>query len=216
MIGPHQAIICSLTWAGQGAAAWIAIFERRQVVAAAHRLGQLQHPAEHRRHQLAVRDPVLLDQRQVVLGVEVLHHDHGAAVADRQRTPRPAAPSGTAAPATGRSCPRGSATACCRKSNSGSGWPAGSRAAAAGCPWAGRWCPTSTASACPASRRRSVSAGYGADRRSSKSTNGPSSPAPSDHQAQRHLRALSDRLAARRRARARDVISTCDSLLLTM
>jgi hypothetical protein len=25
MIGPHHAIICSLTWTGQGAAAWMAI-----------------------------------------------------------------------------------------------------------------------------------------------------------------------------------------------
>ena len=59
--------------------------QRRQVVALAHAFRQLEHAAEHRGHQLDVRDAVLLDQRQALLGIEVLHDHHGAAVADGQR-----------------------------------------------------------------------------------------------------------------------------------
>ena len=57
--------------------------QRRQVVLVAHLLGQLQHAHEHRRHELRVRDVVLLDQRERLLGIEVLHRDHGAAEAHR-------------------------------------------------------------------------------------------------------------------------------------
>ena len=58
--------------------------ERGQVMPAAHPFGQFQHPAEHRRDELAVRHPVALDQAQVLLGIEFLHDDHGPAVADGQ------------------------------------------------------------------------------------------------------------------------------------
>ncbi len=59
-------------------------FERRKVIARAHRLGQLQHAREHGRHELAVGDAVDLDEFEIPLGVEVLHDDGGAAHADRQ------------------------------------------------------------------------------------------------------------------------------------
>ena len=54
-------------------------FERRDVVLLSGLLGQLEHAHEHRRHHLAVGDVVVVDERQVLLGVEVLHrHDGGA------------------------------------------------------------------------------------------------------------------------------------------
>ena len=53
--------------------------ERGQVVALRTCLRQLQHAREHRRHELAVRDAPLLDQREITLGIEVLHDDRGAA-----------------------------------------------------------------------------------------------------------------------------------------
>ena len=58
--------------------------QRRQVVTTTRRFRQLQHAAEHRRHELAVRDPIPLHQLQVLLGIEVLHDHHGSAVADDQ------------------------------------------------------------------------------------------------------------------------------------
>ena len=42
-------------------------------------LRQLQHPDEHGRHELRVRDAPVLDGLQGLLGVESLHHDHRAA-----------------------------------------------------------------------------------------------------------------------------------------
>ena len=53
--------------------------QRRHVVARADLLGQLQHPDEHRRDPLAVRDPVPLDRGQRGLRLEPLHHDDRAA-----------------------------------------------------------------------------------------------------------------------------------------
>ena len=42
-------------------------------------VGQLEHPAEHRRHELAVGDPVLLDGGEELLRIEALHdHRRGA------------------------------------------------------------------------------------------------------------------------------------------
>ena len=58
-------------------------FQRRDVVARAHLVRQLQHAHEHGRHQLRLRDLVLLDQLQEFLGVEMLHDDGGAAERDR-------------------------------------------------------------------------------------------------------------------------------------
>ena len=87
MIGPHHSIICSLTGTGQGAAPWIADLQRRDVVSAAHLVGQFEHPREHRRHELGVRHAMALDERQELLGIEVLHDDRGAAHADRQTDP---------------------------------------------------------------------------------------------------------------------------------
>ena len=59
--------------------------QRRQVVAPAHVLGQLEHPAEHRRHDLRVGDPVALDGGEVLLGVEALHDHRRRAEAQRAR-----------------------------------------------------------------------------------------------------------------------------------
>ena len=56
---------------------------RGDVVARPHLLGQLQHPHEHGRHQLRLRNPVLLDQLQKFLGVEGFHDHRGAAEDDR-------------------------------------------------------------------------------------------------------------------------------------
>ena len=53
--------------------------ERRHVVLRAHLVRQLEEAHEHGRHDLGVRDPVLRDQRQEFLGVEILHDHRGAA-----------------------------------------------------------------------------------------------------------------------------------------
>ena len=55
--------------------------QRVVAVAQAHFGRELQHAHEHRRHPLAVGDAVALDQRQRLLGVEVLHDHRGAAEA---------------------------------------------------------------------------------------------------------------------------------------
>ena len=56
------------------------------VVLFPNRLGQLEHPHEHRRHELGVGDPVGLDQTQHGLGVELAHDDRrGADAVDRHR-----------------------------------------------------------------------------------------------------------------------------------
>ena len=59
-------------------------FERREVVFLAHVLRQFEHAREHGRHELRVRDLVLLDELQIVLGIEALHHDHFRAFGDRE------------------------------------------------------------------------------------------------------------------------------------
>ena len=51
----------------------------RDIVPGAHRLGQLQHPHEVGRHELACVAAMLLDQSQGGLGVEPLHDHHRAA-----------------------------------------------------------------------------------------------------------------------------------------
>ncbi len=53
--------------------------QRRDVVFQPHRVGQLEKAHEHGRHELAVRDLVLADERQEFLGVEMLHDHRGAA-----------------------------------------------------------------------------------------------------------------------------------------
>ena len=58
--------------------------QRRQVVAGPRLIGQLQHPREHRRHQLAVRDLIALDQAQILLGIEVFHDHHRSTATDGQ------------------------------------------------------------------------------------------------------------------------------------
>ena len=82
MIGPHHSIISLLDRRRAGRRGVDRDLQRRQVVALAHLLRQLQHAREHRRHQLAVRDAPFLDQREIMLGVELLHDDGGAADAD--------------------------------------------------------------------------------------------------------------------------------------
>ena len=49
--------------------------EAREVVAVANRRVELEHPDEHGRNELAVGDPVVLNQGQRLLCVETLHHD---------------------------------------------------------------------------------------------------------------------------------------------
>ena len=58
-------------------------FQRRDVVARAHLVRQLQHAHEHGRHQLRLRGLVFLDEFQKFLSVEMLHDDGGAAERDR-------------------------------------------------------------------------------------------------------------------------------------
>ena len=53
--------------------------QARVIVFAADRLGQLEDSDEHRRHHLRMRHPVLLDKRERLFRVEVLHDDRGAA-----------------------------------------------------------------------------------------------------------------------------------------
>ncbi len=53
--------------------------EARHVVGGANLGGQLQHAHEHRGHHLAHGRAVLLHQREVLLGIEVLHRHDGAA-----------------------------------------------------------------------------------------------------------------------------------------
>ena len=52
---------------------------RRQVEAAAFRLGHLQHAREHRRHPLARGDAIVLDGLQREQRIELRHHHDGAA-----------------------------------------------------------------------------------------------------------------------------------------
>ena len=53
--------------------------QRRQVVLLAYLRRQLEHADEHRRHDLRGRHLVSLDEREELLGIEVLHHDDGRA-----------------------------------------------------------------------------------------------------------------------------------------
>ena len=49
-------------------------FKARNVVLATGRLVEFEHAHEHGRHHLTQRDLVLLDQPEVVLGIEAFHH----------------------------------------------------------------------------------------------------------------------------------------------
>ena len=53
--------------------------QARHVVTVADIVGKLEHPDEHGRHELRVRDPVFGDQAKHGLGVELSHHDRGGA-----------------------------------------------------------------------------------------------------------------------------------------
>ena len=53
-------------------------FQRRDIVAAPHVVGQFEYADEHGRYELGLRDPMFLDQAQKFLGVEGFH-DHGRA-----------------------------------------------------------------------------------------------------------------------------------------
>ena len=53
--------------------------QARHVVRLTHRVGQLEHPHEHGRHELGVRDAVVLDEPQHGLGVELAHQDRRGA-----------------------------------------------------------------------------------------------------------------------------------------
>ena len=68
MIGPSQSIICCLTSTAIGAAACTTSSRLERSNAARSASGQLQHPDEHGRHELAVGDPVALDERQRLAG----------------------------------------------------------------------------------------------------------------------------------------------------
>ena len=56
---------------------------RGEVVFIAHFVRQFEHPRKHRRHKLAVRDPVRLDQPEELFRIEPFHDDRRAAHADR-------------------------------------------------------------------------------------------------------------------------------------
>ena len=60
--------------------------EARDVVTRSGLGAQLQHPDEHRRDELSVRDRMSIDQGETFLGVEALHHDHGGADAMDRHT----------------------------------------------------------------------------------------------------------------------------------
>ncbi len=86
--------------------------QRGDVVALAHLVRKGQEPVEHRRHEVHVRDPVLLDQRKGLLGVPPLHHHHRHAAAEgRHERDGERARRGTAARCRGARCRRGSRTA---------------------------------------------------------------------------------------------------------
>jgi len=78
MTGPHQAIICSFTGTGQGAAAWKTPVRVETSYLVRYLLRQLQHAYEVGGHELGRGDLVLFDLAKRVLGVEPLH-DHNRA-----------------------------------------------------------------------------------------------------------------------------------------
>ncbi len=85
MTGPNHSIICFFTGAGHGAAAWMTVSSDDTSYFVPRVLGKFEHAHEHRRYDLAVGDVVLLDERQVLLGIEVFHrHDGGADGVDRK------------------------------------------------------------------------------------------------------------------------------------
>ena len=95
-------------------------------------------------------DPVFFDQRQVLLGIEALHDDRGAAVADRQpdrglrrrvveRRGRQVHHAFAVAPQLVNEIEQRQLLR-----------TAAAPAAAAGCLWVGRWSPTNRASTCRA------------------------------------------------------------------
>ena len=53
--------------------------ETRDVVGLADRVGELEHPHEHSRHELRMRDAMRFNHTQHGLGVEPGHHDRGSA-----------------------------------------------------------------------------------------------------------------------------------------
>ena len=133
--------------------------QRRHVVLGAHLLGQLEHPHEHRRHELRVRDPVPLDRREARLGIEVLEHDRSAAEAvDRdaelQRC-RVVQRRGREVDGVARRC----RTVASNPASAGSGCRPACARAGTGSPWGDPSSPTSTSSRDPRAPRRAARPG---------------------------------------------------------
>ena len=79
MTGPHHSIIPPLHVDRTGRGGVHADLQRRYVILGPRLLGELQHPYEHRRHNLRDADLVLAHEAQVVLRIEALHDDDRAA-----------------------------------------------------------------------------------------------------------------------------------------
>jgi hypothetical protein len=60
--------------------------ERGQIVAFAHGLGQVQQPHKHRRHDVEMRNPILLDQAQQLFRIEARLDDRERALANGMQT----------------------------------------------------------------------------------------------------------------------------------
>ncbi len=83
MIGPHQSIILRFVSTEHGAAACSTTFCDDRSYLLRTSSGSFSMRTNIVGHPLRVRDVVLLDQRERLLGIEVLHHDDGAAEAHR-------------------------------------------------------------------------------------------------------------------------------------
>ena len=79
MIGPHQSIICSFTGTGHGAAAWIAISSDDRSYLLRSLGGSLSMRLNIVGTSWLCVTWYFSISAQVVLGIEVLHDDHGAA-----------------------------------------------------------------------------------------------------------------------------------------
>ena len=79
MIGPHQSSIWSLHRDGARRGRVQDAAQARQVVSLTLFARQPEHAHEHRRYELRVGHPVLLDEFEALAGIELLHHhDRGA------------------------------------------------------------------------------------------------------------------------------------------
>ena len=121
---------------------------RRQVVAGAHLVGQLQHAHEHRRHPLAVRDAVAARCTRAPAPGRTAPSRSRCRRAASCSCSRRAARSGTAARARGTRRSRPCATPWSSSPSRAAGRRRPGGGSCSGRPSAGRSCPTSRASGC--------------------------------------------------------------------